>query len=80
MVILKSNSMTHYTHLLRHRRQEGRAVTGNHSAMRGTCTESLNLILEQRSEQHYWQTCRKLAKKTLWLQSESTVILRYVNG
>ena len=31
-------------------KQEGRAVAGNHRAMRGTCTESLHLILGQRSE------------------------------
>ena len=31
-------------------KQEGGAVAGNHRAMRGACTESLHLILEQRSE------------------------------
>jgi len=30
--------------------QESRAVAGNYRAMRDTCTESLNLILGQRSE------------------------------
>jgi len=32
------------------KRKEGRAVAGNHRAMQGTCTESLHLILGQRSE------------------------------
>jgi len=36
--------------LTRYLKQEGRAIAGNHCAMRGTCTESLHLILGQRSE------------------------------
>jgi len=36
--------------LLRYQRQESRAVTANYRAMRGTCTESLYLILGQRRE------------------------------
>jgi len=32
------------------KKQEGRAVAGNYRAMRGTCTESVYLILGQRSE------------------------------
>jgi len=32
-------------------KQEGRAVAGNHRAMRDACTESLHVILGQRSEQ-----------------------------
>jgi len=31
-------------------KQEGLAVAGNHRTMQSTCTESLHLILEQRSE------------------------------
>jgi len=31
-------------------KQEGRALTGKHCAMRGTCTESLYLIFGQRNE------------------------------
>jgi len=31
-------------------KQEGHAVAGNYRAMRDTCTESLQLILGQRSE------------------------------
>jgi len=34
-------------------KQEGRAVAGNHRAMRCTCTESLHLIIGQ----HTWETC-----------------------
>jgi len=30
--------------------QEGRAVAGDYRGMQGTCTESLHLILGQRSE------------------------------
>jgi len=31
-------------------KQEGRAVTGNHRTMQGTCMKSLHLILEQHSD------------------------------
>jgi len=32
--------------------QVGHAVAGNHRAMQGTCTESLHLILGQRSRKN----------------------------
>jgi len=35
-------------HSICHGRQEGRAVTGNHRTIPGSCTESLHLILRQR--------------------------------
>jgi len=46
--------------------QEGRAITGNHCTIQGTCTESLHLILGQYSEQKeykLWANIGKLSKK-----------------
>jgi len=95
--ISRQNPVTQTVPYIHHpistRKQESRALTGKHRAMRGTCTESLHLIIGKCSEkkQHKLSanmgSCRKTTLKLIHLctvkprntteTTESTIYITY---